>query len=149
MASRRTASRSAALGFAALLLGGCGGGGGGSAPHMLPSVKPAGTGNVAFSITVPPDGKTSTGLQRAKVSSRSPQFVSPATKSLSIAVAGIVTNVDVTNGAPGCTTNYTTPSISEIAVGSEPRGMTIGPDGNPWFVEDNGEAIGTIKPGNL
>ena len=78
-----------------------------------------------------------------------PAYVSPATQSLAVTIGGATTNIDVANGSPGCATSYTAPVISEIPVGSEPRGMVTGSDGNPWFVEDNGGGLGTIKPGNV
>jgi virginiamycin B lyase len=128
----------------ALLVSGCGGGGHATTSTLPKSPASSSKNSIAYSIVVPAaNGKT------AKAVSRTPKFVSPATKSLAIAIAGTTTNVDLVSGAPGCASDYTHPSIIEIPVGSEPRGMTVGPDGNPWFVEDAGEGIGTIKAGNV
>jgi streptogramin lyase len=125
----------------ALLLSGCGGGGGGA--HTVPSAPlagPKGSGNIQFSVTVP--ARTA-----AQSKSRSPKFVSPNTKSISVSVAGTTANIDVVSGSPGCNTDYTHPTIVEAPVNVQPRGMLRGPDGNIWFVEDSGGAIGELAPG--
>jgi virginiamycin B lyase len=128
-----------------LLLSGCGGGGGGSSHAAVPTVPqsgPKGSGNVQFSITI-------AAPKTAQSKNRSPKFVSPATKSVSVTVAGTTTNIDVVSGSPGCNTDYTQPAFFETAVNLEPRGMLRGPDGNIWFVEDSGASVGTIAPGNV
>ena len=142
--------RSAAL-LLALLLTACGGGGGGGVSHASAPVLPSngaspggsGTGTLQIAINVPAAGSTTQAKQRT------PQYVSPATKSVSFTVAGSTTNINVVSGSPGCNTNYATPSLYEIKVGGQPRGMVQGPDGNIWVVEDASEAIGEIAPGGV
>lgn len=93
----------------ALLAAGCSGGGTGSVPAALSNApangtaSTAGTANAQVQITIPAPPSTA--------SARRAQFVSPATQSLSFALAGgtpIV--VALTAGSPGCTTtaNVTT-----------------------------------------
>src|SRR5476651_2057948 len=92
----------------ALLLAGCGGGGGSHAavPAAPQSGLASGQGNVKFAINIP---SASTTQSKA----RKPKFVSPATKSVSVSVAGTTTNIDVVSGSPGCSTNYAQPSFTE------------------------------------
>ena len=36
-----------------------------------------------------------------------------------------------------------------LTAGSQPRGITAGPDGNVWFTEENGNRIGRITPAGV
>jgi virginiamycin B lyase len=129
-----------ALFFALMMLAGCGGGGGShSSVPAVPQSTAKGSGNVQFAIDVPPD--------TAQAKSRKAQYVSPATQSIAVTAAGTTTNINVVSGSPGCATNYVQPSITEIPVNVQPRGVVEGPDGNIWFVEDAGYSFGTIAPG--
>jgi streptogramin lyase len=137
----RFAERAFALIFTTVLAG-CGGGGGhvaATTPAVTKTASPQGTGKVQFSIVVPPP---KTGQSK----SRSPKFVSPATKSVSVAIAGTTTNIDVASVSPGCVSDYTHPAISEIGVGQEPRGIILGPDGDMYVVEDGGTGLGQVTP---
>lgn len=107
----------------------------------IPAQTAKGTGNVTFAIDVPATSPQATG--------RKAQYVSPATKSIAVTVAGTTTNVNVVSGSPGCATSYTSPSLYETVVGGQPRGMVEGPDGNIWVVEDAGYTIGKIAPGGV
>jgi virginiamycin B lyase len=130
--------------IALTFLAGCGGGGGAShasAPVVPKTTSAAGSGTVRFAIDVP------AGTTQAKA--RKPQYVSPATQSISVTAAGTTTNINVVSGSPGCATNYNQPSIFETAVNAQPRGVVEGPDGNIWFVEDAGYSIGSIAPGGI
>lgn len=151
MAGTRSSMRSAVLLFAALLSA-CGGGGSHALPKAVAtSVAAAGKSRANFSIRIPAAGKSASQLRERKAAQaggRAPQFVSPATKSVSLTVAGVTTNINTTNGSPGCLSDYTQPSITEIPVGSQPRGIITGADGFPYFVEDNGGGFGKIGPGN-
>lgn len=98
-------------------------------------------GTVRFAIDVP--------AATTQAKGRKTQYVSPATQSFAVTVAGTTTDINVTSGSPGCTTSYTSPSLYETAVNDQPRGMVLGPDGNVWFVEDAGYTIGKIAPGGI
>lgn len=129
--------------FLALALSACGGGGGtsggGSAAPAVPQAA-SGRGNLSFSVTVP-------AASAAQSKGRSPQFISAATKSVSIIAGSSTTNIDVTSTSAGCSANVAQPAFSEIAIaaGAQPRGITKGPDGTMWFVEDSGGAIGNVS----
>ncbi len=129
--------------LSALLLTACGGGGGGSHPAVpsVPQTTAKGSGSLQFSITVAPPSGT------VESKSRAPKYVSPATKSFSVSVAGTATNIDVVSGSPGCNTSYAQPSTTETPVNLQPRGIIRGSDGNIWFVEDSGGSVGTLSPG--
>jgi virginiamycin B lyase len=132
--------RPSALLIALVLLAGCGGGGSHASMPTVPQKQTvAGSGNVQFAIDVP--------ANTAQAKNRKAQYVSPATQSIAVTAAGTTTNINVSGGSPGCATNYGQPSIVETPVNVQPRGVVQGPDGNIWFVEDAGEAIGTIAPG--
>jgi virginiamycin B lyase len=126
----------------ALSLSACGGGGTGAGTASSVPAASSVHGNLAFSITVPPSSASQS-------KSRSAQFVSAATKSVSIATGSSTTNIDVGPASAGCSVNVAQPSIGEnaIAAGAQPRGITKGPDGTMWFVEDSGGAIGNLTTG--
>jgi hypothetical protein len=143
MVGKRRAQRFTAL-SCVLLLAACGGGGGSHAsvvPGAATTAAPQGTGHVTFSISVPAAAAS------AQAKRRAPAYVSPATKSAAISVGGVTTNIDLTSGSAGCSTDYAHGSISEIPVGLEPRGFLPQPNGM-YFVEDAGGGVGLITGGN-
>jgi virginiamycin B lyase len=137
----RAISLRAGAAFVALAFSACSGGGGGAssaAPHAAGVVPVTGSGNLVVALSVPP-------THPSQSKARKPQFVSPSTKSVSIAInGGTAQNFNITNGSPGCSANLAQPSFTEWAIGSGPRGVTIGPDGNVWIVENNSSSTGEI-----
>jgi virginiamycin B lyase len=134
-------------------LSACGGGGSHALPHAVAtsSALPAGKSRANFTIKIPPPAKSASALLARKAPQaagrRTPAYISSATKSVSITIAGTTTNINTAMGSPGCVSDYTQPSITEVAVGSEPRGIIAGADGLPYFVEDSGGGLGKIGLG--
>ena len=138
----KRAIRAAVL-AASLVITGCSGGGSATAPLPVSSHAPvpaSGSGTLAVSITVP-----ARGAQSAK---RRARYVSAQTKSIAVTVgAAPAVNINLTMGTPGCTTDYTKGAIAEYPLANssvQPRGITTGPDGKMWIVEDNGGSISHI-----
>jgi streptogramin lyase len=130
----------AAAVISALVLAGCGGSGAPRALGAAPAATTPAQQNAQATITI------SVPAQRVSASARKPQYVSPSAQSIAIVAGGITTTGNLTPSSPGCVT--TPGAIHEYAIpttGSQPNGITAGPDGNLWFTEHYGSSgNGTI-----
>jgi virginiamycin B lyase len=117
-------------------------GGGSSSAGGANALPASGSAGVRVSLTIP----AATPALATQSRRRTPAYVSASTKSISFAVnGGAPANFNVTAGSPGCQADLTKPSFSELAVNLEPRGITVGPDGALWFVEDAGRSVGRYQ----
>ncbi len=132
--------RAVAATLLATLITACGGGG----TATVAGGTVAGGANLQIALRIPHVSSAMT----AQSTRRAPKYVSPATKSVAIAVnGGTATNYNVSAGSPGCQTDTAHPAFVEFPVNLEPRGITVGSDGALWFVEDAGNAVGRYQIG--
>jgi uncharacterized repeat protein (TIGR01451 family) len=107
-----------------------------------------------FSVTVTaqdPFGNTVAGFDGpVHFSSSDPTATLPADYTFTAADNGVHTFGGVTLGRAGGQSLTVASAVTEFAIptaGSSPYGITAGPDGNLWFVENDGNKVGNITPG--
>ncbi len=122
---------------------------------VVPSVQAVLPGT-PFSVTVTAEdaaGHPAGYLGPMHFSSSDPQASLPADYTFTAADHGMHTfsgvvlrntgsqTITAGNGGLGSVTEFSIPTA-----GSQPNGITAGPDGNPWFVEGSGNKVGRITP---